>query len=298
MKPVAFDYVRPASVADACALLAEDPEARVLAGGQSLIPMLAMRLARPTRVIDIARIPELAGIRRDGDAVVIGAATRQAVAERDAVVARDLPLLARVLPWVGHPPTRRRGTIGGSVVHGDPAAEIALTAVTLEASLVLQSAAGTDEIAAHEFYLGPMITALPEGAILTALRFPVWSGERIGTGFHEVSSRRSDFALVAAAAQVAIDANGRCAQLAAGIGGAGDMPMRLGGAIDSLVGSTLDETAVRAAVAAALQDLDAVSDLHASAAYRKRVAATLAQRAILDAKADAQADAMGARRAR
>ena len=164
MKPVAFDYVRPASVEEACALLAADEDARVLAGGQSLIPMLAMRLARPSRLVDIARIPQLSGIREGDGLVTIGATTRQVVAERDPLLARKVPLLAKALPWVGHPPTRRRGTIGGSIVHGDPAAEIALVAVTLEASLAFQSATETGEIAAAEFYLGPMITALPDGA--------------------------------------------------------------------------------------------------------------------------------------
>src|SRR5688500_13229135 len=121
MKPVAFDYVRPASVAEACGLVAADAGARVLAGGQTLIPLLAMRLARPTRLVDIARIPDLAFIREDGDGVTIGAVTRQCVAERDRVVAARLPLLAKALPWVGHPPTRHRGTIGGSIANGDPA---------------------------------------------------------------------------------------------------------------------------------------------------------------------------------
>ena len=174
MKPVAFDYARPASVREACALLAQDDNARVLAGGQTLIPMLAMRLARPSRLVDIARIPELCGIRDEGDHVAIGAATRQAMAERDAIVARKLPLLAKALPWVGHAPTRNRGTIGGSIVNGDPAAEIALVAVTLEATLVVQTLEETSELPAGGFHLGPMITALPEGGILTAVRFPVW----------------------------------------------------------------------------------------------------------------------------
>ncbi len=284
MKPVAFDYARPASLAEACALLAADEGARVLAGGQSLIPMLAMRLARPTRVVDIARIPELTGISESGAAVVIGAATRQAVAEHDAIVARGVPLLAKALPWVGHAPTRRRGTVGGSITHGDPAAEIALVAVTLGAGLAFQSAHETGEIAADEFYLGPMITAWPEGAVLTAVGFRGWTAGRIGAGFHEVSARRSDFALVAAAAQVALDADGCCTRLAVGIGGAGDTPVRLEAAGAALIGSRLEEDGVRAAVEAAAESLETVEDLHATAAYRKRVAATLARRAILDAR--------------
>ena len=226
--------------------------------------------------------------------VAIGATTCQIVAERDAIVARALPLLAKALPWVGHPPTRRRGTIGGSIVHGDPAAEIALVAVTLDASLAFQSVDETGEIAAGEFYLGPMITALPERAILTSVRFPVWAEARVGTGFHEVSARRSDFALVAAAAQVGLDADDRCTALALGIGGAGDAPVRLDGVAEALVGSRLEEGAVREAVEAATADLETVGDLHASAAYRRRVAAALARRAI----AEARDEAAGGRHAR
>ncbi len=287
MKPVAFDYVRPSSVSEACGLLAADDGARVIAGGQTLIPMLAMRLARPTRLVDISRISDLAFIRDDADAVTIGAVTRQCVAERDPIVATQLPLLAKALPWVGHPPTRHRGTIGGSIANGDPAAEIALVAVTLQASISVQDASQTSEIPATEFYLGPMITALPEGGLVTEIRFPVWTQGRIGAGFHEVSARRSDFAFVASAAQVALDADGRCTALSIGLGGAGDTPVRLDGVSDELLGSRLEEAAVGDAVAAAVEDLETVDDLHASAAYRRRVAATLARRAILDARDEA-----------
>src|SRR5262245_33561107 len=248
MKPVAFGYARPGSVAEVCAHLEEDENARILAGGQSLIPMLAMRLARPTCLIDIARIPELSGIRDAGRHLAVGAATRQAVAERDPLLARKAPLLAKALPWVGHAPTRNRGTVGGSLANGDSAAEIPLVAVTLQATLVSETLAETSELPAGEFYLGPMITALPDGGLLTSVRFPVWDQERVGAGFHEVSARKSDFALVAAAAQVALDADGTCSALAVGIGGAGDTPVRLDGVIDGLIGSRLDEGAVRGAV--------------------------------------------------
>jgi CO/xanthine dehydrogenase FAD-binding subunit len=294
MKPVAFDYARPSSLREACALLASDPDARVLAGGQTLIPMLAMRLARPSRLIDIARIPELSGIRDEAAYVSIGAATRQVRVERDPLIARKLPLLAKVLPWVGHAPTRTRGTVGGSIAHGDPAAEIPLVAVTLGATLIAQTVDGTLELPAAEFYLGPMMTALPEGAILASVRFPVWADGRIGTGFHEVSSRRSDFALVSAAAQVALGANGTCTLLAAGVGGASDSPVRLKG-LESLVGGHLEEEAVRKAVAASVAGFDIMRDHHASADYRKRVAAALARRAILDARDEAAAGGRHAR---
>jgi carbon-monoxide dehydrogenase medium subunit len=295
MKPVAFDYARPTSVREACVLLAADGDARVLAGGQTLIPMLAMRLARPSRLIDIARIPELSGVRGDGACVSIGATTRQAAAERHALVARKVPLLAKALPWVGHTPIRNRGTVGGSMANGDPAAEIPLVAVTLGATLAFATAGGAGEFAAGDFYLGPMVTALPEGAVLTEVRFPVWPEGRIGTGFHEVAARRSDFALVAAAAQVALDADGRCTALALGIGGACATPVRLDAVAGALAGSRLEEGAVREATEAAAAGLETVRDPHASAAYRRRVAASLARRAILDAREEALAGGRHAR---
>src|ERR1700712_5765164 len=139
MKPAPFEYVRPDSLAEACALLADDEDARAIAGGQTLVPMLAMRLARPTKLIDIVRLPELAGIRPEADAIVVGATTRQAVAEHDPLIRAKLPMLARVLPWVGHPPTRNRGTVGGSIANADPSAEIPLVAMKLGAEIVVTS---------------------------------------------------------------------------------------------------------------------------------------------------------------
>ncbi len=135
MKPAAFDYSRPANLDEACALLAAGDDARLIAGGQTLVPLMAMRLARPKRLVDISRLAELSFVRRERDAVVIGATTRQCVLEHDPVVRADLPLLAKAMPFVGHAPTRARGTIGGSLAHADPAAEIALVAVTLGATL-------------------------------------------------------------------------------------------------------------------------------------------------------------------
>jgi carbon-monoxide dehydrogenase medium subunit len=294
MKPVAFGYVRPASVAEACAHLEENENARILAGGQSLIPMLAMRLARPSCLVDIVRIPELSGIRDAGSYLSIGAATRQAMAERDPLVARKAPLLAKALPWVGHAPTRNRGTVGGSIANGDPAAEIPLAAVTLDATLIVETVAGISEVAAGDFYLGSMVTALPKGAVLTCVRFPAWAAGRIGNAFREVAARRSDFALVAAAAQVALDAVGRCTALALGIGGACATPVRIDAAA-TLIGQRLEEGAVREAVETATASLETVRDHHASAAYRKRVAAALARRVILDARDDAAAGGQHAR---
>jgi CO/xanthine dehydrogenase FAD-binding subunit len=294
MKPAPFDYVRPASLAETCALLAADEDARVIAGGQTLVPMLAMRLARPARLIDILRLPELAGIREEAGAVVVGATTRQAQAERDPIIRASVPMLARMLPWVGHPPTRNRGTIGGSIANADPSAEIPLAAVTLGAEIMLATTQGEKSVPADDFFVGAMLTAVRQGDCVRAVRFPVWPRKRIGTGFLEISARRSDFAFVAAAAQVALDDGGRCTDIALGVGGLGDRPLRLD--VSSLRGTKLDMASVSDAVRAASAELEPGGDLHASAAYRRRVAVTLCIRALEQARADAAAKSAGGAR--
>ncbi len=287
MKPAPFDYVRPDSLGEACRLLAGDEDARLIAGGQTLVPMLAMRLARPAKLIDILRLPELAGIREEAGAVIVGATTRQAQAERDPVIRASVPMLARVLPWVGHPPTRNRGTVGGSIANADPSAEIPLVAVTLGADIMLATTDGPTSMPADDFFIGPMLTTIGQGECISAIRFPVWPHQRIGVGFFEISARRSDFAFVAAAAQVALGDDGRCLDVALGVGGVGDRPLRL--EVSSLVGTELDATSVAAAVNAAAGEIDATSDLHASAAYRRRVASVLCIRALEQARVDASA---------
>ena len=256
MKAAPFEYARAADVDEACAWLAADDGARLIAGGQTLVPMMAMRLARPTRLIDINRIAKV-------------------------------PLLARAIPNIGHTATRARGTIGGSLANADPAAEISLIAVTLDATLSYRAGGKTTDIPARGFHVGAMVTSLPEGACLTAVRFPVWQG-RIGTGFHEVNARSSDFAFVSAAAQIELGADNKCKRIVIGVGAATDHPIRLESAERQLAGGALDPKAVRAAVEAALTDIEALDDLHATAAYRRRVAAVLAARAVADAFADAQ----------
>ena len=221
MKAAPFEYSRPADIDEACALLAADDSARIIAGGQTLVPMMAMRLARPTRIVDINRIADLSYIRDEDDAVAIGATTRQCLVEHDALVAARLPLLARAIPWIGHDATRARGTIGGSLANADPAAELPLIAMTLDAVLSYRADGQTDDIPAAEFFIGPMITTLPAGAVLTGVRFPIWSG-KTGVGFHEVNARRSDFAFVSAAAQVELGDDGVCKRLALCVGAATD----------------------------------------------------------------------------
>jgi len=287
MKAAPFEYSRAADIDEACAMLAADDGARVIAGGQTLVPMMVMRLARPTRLIDINRIAALSYVRKDGDAVAIGATTRQCVVERDALIAAHVPLLARAIPNIGHAATRARGTVGGSLANADPAAELSLVAITLDAVLSYRAAGKTADIPARDFFVGPMVTNLPAGAILTGVRFPVWAG-KVGVGFHEVNARRSDFAFVSASAQIELGADGKCKRIAIGVGAATDVPMRLASAERQLTGSTLDAKAVNAAVQDALADIEPLSDLHASAGYRRRAAVSLARRAIADALSHAQ----------
>jgi len=289
MKPAPFEYIRPTSIDEACALLAADDGARVIAGGQTLVPLMAMRLARPTRLIDIARIESLAYVRETADAIEIGATTRQCVVESHPLVRAKLPLLAAVMPHIGHSATRVRGTIGGSLANADPAAELVLVAVALGATLVYRESAETSEIPAAEFFVGPMVTSLPPTACLLAVRFPVWREARVGTGFHEINARRSDFAFASAAAQVALDHAGLCQRLALGIGAVAPVPLRLDGKALACVGKPIEEARLRAAIEAALAGVEPFADLHASADYRRRVALTLTMRAIRDAVEAAQA---------
>src|SRR5689334_16369986 len=283
MKPAPFEYSRPADIDEACAMLAADDGARVIAGGQTLVPLMAMRLARPTRLIDIARIPGLAYVRDEGAEIAIGATTQQHVVENDPLVRAKLPLLAKALPYVGHDATRARGTIGGSLANGDHAAEIVLAAVTLGATLVYREDGANHEIAATDFFLGPMVTALPQGACLVEARFPVWSEPGVGVAFHEVNARQSDFAFVSAAAQIAVDPNGTIIRAAVGLGAVTATPLRLDGVIEELLNDGKREPAIRESLQRALAEIEPMADMHASAAYRRRVAVTLGVRAIGDA---------------
>jgi CO/xanthine dehydrogenase FAD-binding subunit len=192
------------------------------------------------------------------------------------------------MPWVGHAATRARGTIGGSLANADPAAEPALVAVTLDATLKYREAGKDGEMHASDFFIGPTMTALPPAACLTGVRFPIWNEVRIGVGFHEVSARRSDFAFVSAAAQMALDADGACRRAAVGVGAITDVPFRLKAVEQAMIGKQLDPAHLRIVIENALAEIEVNSDLHASAAYRRRVAATLALRAITDACAQAK----------
>ena len=285
MKAANFDYVRVASIDEACQALADGGEdARIIAGGQTMIPLMAMRLARPSLLIDINDVSELVGISVDGDNLVIRAGTRQADTLASEVVKTQLPLLADGLSHVGHTQTRNRGTIGGSLVNADPSAEIPLVAQTLDATIVAQSTRGQRTIAADDFFDSAMATTLAPDECLVEVRFPIWPSENTGCGFHEVSIRDSDFALAAAAAQTTLDGNGNCQRLSVAICGASAAPLRLTIVEQALAGSDLSDDTIKAACANIDDLIDPQSDVHADAAYRGRVAKVVAARAIGDAR--------------
>lgn len=290
MKAAEFDYVRADSVAAACAALAAagpGEEHKIVAGGQTLVPLMAMRLARPTLLVDIDGIAGLDGIGRGDGGIVIGAMTRQRAAERAPLVNDDLPLLAKALGFVGHIQTRNRGTIGGSLAHGDPAAEIPLVAVALDAMLEAEGAGGKRSYPAGGFFEAPMVTAIAADECLVSARFPVWEGGRLGTGFQEVASRQGDFAIVAAAAQLALDGDGCCVRIAAALGGVAPTPVRIPALEDALTGRQLEDDRIEAALASVDGAIEPDDDLHATAAYRGRVARVLLGRAIREAREEA-----------
>jgi CO/xanthine dehydrogenase FAD-binding subunit len=285
VKPVAFDYLRPASVDEAVASLSADPEARVIAGGQTLVPMLAMRLSRPSVLVDVTRIAALDGITEAAEGVEIGAVTRQAVALHSDLIRWQVPLLAKALSNVGHPPTRARGTVGGSIAHGDPSAEIALAATVLGARIIYLTEEGEEEFLPEEYFLGPTVTSAPMGGLLTRIIFPKRPEGRVGAGFAEIASRRSDYAFASAGAQIVMEEDGTCRSVHLGIGAVGDVPVALD--VTELVGTRPVSATIRSAVADALQGLDCISDLHATASYRLRAAARLAENALAEAISDA-----------
>jgi 2-furoyl-CoA dehydrogenase FAD binding subunit len=271
MKPARFDYVRAESLAEAHDVLAaEGGEASVLAGGQSLLPLLSTRLARPAVVLDIMRIPGLDVISREGDAIRVGAAVRQAKLAAWSELSGTQPLLAAALPFIGHAQTRSRGTVCGSIAHADPSAEIPLVLLALEGEILLSSARGQRRVAAAEFFTGLMSTAREENELVEAAMVP---RRRPGHGyaFREFARRHGDFAIVACAAV----ANERDARLA--VGGVADRPV----AFDRL---PLDGTALDAALARIAGELDARDDLHASADYRRHLVRRLGRATIAEAR--------------
>ena len=285
MKAAAFEYARTSSADEACRLLHEHGDgARLLAGGQSLVPMMAMRLARPSWLIDINGIADLKYIRVEGERVRMGACTSQRMVERDAAVRDLVPLVRQALQWVGHIQTRNRGTVGGSLAHADPSAELPLAACVLEAEVSVRSTRGRRTIRAGDLFTGPMTTALAADDLIEEVAWPIWGEDRVGSAFAEVSIRHGDFALVAAAAQIALDSEGRCLRASFGVGGADATPVVFGQLAETLAGSRLEDAIVAGVAERAAVLLDSGEDLHASADYRRHLAGVLTARALRSAR--------------
>ena len=284
MKPPRFSYHDPATVEEALALLTRHGDtARILAGGQSLMPMLNFRLVRPGHVIDINRLGDLATVVPGPDGgLQIGALVRQRALERSALIRERCPLMALALPFVGHAQIRARGTLGGSLAHGDPAAELPAVMVALGARLTLRSARGRRTIAAEDFFLSSLATALAPDELLTEIALPPWPA-RTGSSLQEVAIRRGDFALGGVAATLTLDAQGRVGDARIVCFGVGPRPVRATAAERSLVGGAPAAPALAEAGRLASASVDPSDDIHASGAYRKRLAGVLTTRALATA---------------
>jgi len=288
MKPPPFEYAAPGTVEEAVALLARgEGEAMVLAGGQSLVPLLAMRLARPSLLVDLRRIGSLAGIREEGVMLVVGAMTSKRELERSELAARRQPLLRAATELIGHPPIRSRGTVGGSLAQADPAAEYPAVAVLLGAELRATGPTGTRSIAASDFFLGPLTTALGPAEVLVEVRWPALA-PRTGWSIQEVTRRHGDFALVGAAATLALDARGSVAQARLVLFGVRATPLRAAAAEALLAGQRPDAGGLERAARAAAEGIEEpLEDVHASADYRRHLAGVVAARALAEAAARA-----------
>jgi carbon-monoxide dehydrogenase medium subunit len=278
VKAAPFEYHVPHELHRALELLAELDDARVLAGGQSLMPMLNLRVASPRHLIDLNRIAELSGIREEMDTLVFGAMTRQRDVEFSEGVARKLPLFAEAVRSIGHRQTRNRGTIGGSLCHLDPSAELPVVCMAMDAVLRVQSRRGPREMAMRDFPAGFMTPALEPDEILTAIAVRPWTG-RVGTAFLEYARRHGDFAVVSVAVLIELDGRARVSRAAVTLGGVAQGPLRVHEAERALIGAPLDDASIKAA-ARACGEVDAMSDAFFPAWYRQQVAHSLSQRAL------------------
>jgi aerobic carbon-monoxide dehydrogenase medium subunit len=278
VKPPPFSYAAPTTLAEAVGLLTEhaEAEARVLAGGQSLIPLMNFRLARPGYLVDLRNVAGLTGIRREGDILVVGAMTRMSELERSPEVAVGAPLLAEAVGFIAHTPVRNSGTIGGSLAHADPAAELPAVALASGAELVAFGPAGSRRIPAAEFLRGPFSTALTPDEILTEIRLPTWHG---GHAFVEFSRIHGNFAVVGVAALIELD-GGRVRRAALALTGVAPTAIRAAAAEQVLAGVAADAATAEAAARAGVEGLAPVGDLHASAETRLDLARAYLRRGI------------------
>jgi carbon-monoxide dehydrogenase medium subunit len=282
MKPAPFEYVAPTTIEEACAALAAaGGGATVLAGGQTLMPLLNLRLSQPFMIVDINKVAHLSGITRGHGCTRIGPMTRQCDVIASEAVARDLPVLAQAVRHVGHHQTRNRGTVGGSIALGEPAAELPATAVALDASIDVRSSRGTRRIPAGEFYVGPYMNALEEDELVTSIDFPDWPTGHMSM-FREVAQRPGDFALLGVVGALSVE-GGRIARAGIAWFGMGPTPMRARAAEQMLLGQQPDTIDARAVAQCALAETFPLDDRLASREYRRIVGERIFAAALLEA---------------
>ena len=280
MKPAPFEYFAPETAEEAVALMAEHGvEARPLAGGQSLVPLINMRMAQPSVLIDLNRCPELAYLREEDGMLVSGPMTRQRELELSETVRAACPLIAKAMPHMGHATIRNRGTAGGSLSHADPSAELPGVALALGAEMIAGGPNGRRTVPATEFFFAELTTALEPDEMLCEIRFPeAPAGSR--AAFAEVGSHFGGLALVGVAAQIDLDSAGRCTKAALAATGAGERPTRLSSTEAVLTGEVLEKQSIAEAAEAAAGDVEPLEDLHATAHWRRRAAVAMAARAL------------------
>ena len=280
MKPPRFDYLAPRTLDEALAHLHHHgDQAKILAGGQSLIPMLNFRLAHPGVVVDVNRLIELAYVRQHDGGVAVGALTRQHAVERSELIRARVPVVAEACRFIGHAPIRHRGTFGGNLAHADPASELPAVMVALEAEMAVASRAGSRSVPAGQFFTGPLTTALRADEMLTEIRIPA-PPPRTGGAFVEMARRAGDFALVGVAALITLDGAGTCERVRIALCGVGPTPVRARAAEDALTGQAPTATALAAAADRAAAATSPPSDVHGSAEFRKKLARHFARQAL------------------
>jgi CO/xanthine dehydrogenase FAD-binding subunit len=283
MKPPKFTYACPRTVDDVLALLAQHgDEAKILAGGQSLVPLLNLRMANVSALVDVNRLAELSFINRENGTLHVGALTRHRQLEVSEEARTALPLLARAAAEVGHLAIRNRGTIGGSLVHADPAAEWPLVAVVLDAQLVLRSQSRTRTVPARDFFLAPLTTAIEPTELLCEIHFPAVS-HPVAWGFQEFCRRPGDFAIAVVACQLALDENRTCTAVSLAVGGAHSTPLLVAEVEKVLQGSRGEPTTLQQAAEVAAAVVEPSSDVHGSAEYRRRLVKVLTVRTLKEA---------------
>jgi len=288
VKPAQFEYHAPTSTLEAVTLLKDHiDEAKVIAGGQSLVPMLALRIARFEHLVDLNHIDELRGIRLEGDKLVIGALTRQSSAEHNELVARHVPLLHRAIPKIGHFQIRNRGTIGGSIAHADPASELPCVALCLDASMTLVGPNGTRTVDANDFFVSIWQSSAGPDEILSHIAFPI-AIAATGYAIEEFALRAGDFAIAGVACALTLDASHRVERAAIAFMGMGPTPMRAFDAEATLIGSPVDAVDCEAIALQAVQATTPGDDVHASGKYRSRIAISLATKALRRALEEAK----------